>query len=200
MTLKAQKLLIIAGFLGSGKTTLLLQIARRINLTLQRIAIIENEMGEIGVDGNYLSLEGLHVQELFGGCVCCTLSAGLIDTLEKVEQLYNPDIVILEATGIARPGDIIDNLHSFGSKAVVTQVITIVDATRYEMLMKILAPLLFAKIQVAHIVAINKIDQIKPTLVDQITRSVSSLNPQAKCIAICAEDNTYIDKLMDGLL
>jgi G3E family GTPase len=75
-----------------------------------------------------------------------------------------------------------------------------VDATRYEMLMKILAPLLIAQIQVAHIVAINKIDQIKPTLVDQITRSVSSLNPQAKCIAICAEDNTYIDKLMDGLL
>jgi G3E family GTPase len=200
MTLKAQKLLIIAGFLGSGKTTLLLQIARRLNLTSQRIAIIENEMGEIGVDGNYLSLEGLHVQELFGGCVCCTLSVGLIDTLEKVEQLYHPDLVILEATGIARPGDIIDNLHLFRSKAVVTQVITIVDATRYEMLMKILAPLLIAQIQVAHIVAINKIDQMKPKLVDQITRSVSSLNPQAKCIAICAEDSTRINKLMDRLL
>jgi G3E family GTPase len=192
------KLLIVAGFLGSGKTTLLLQIAKRLISTSQKIAIIENEIGEIGVDGNYLNLEGLYVQELFGGCVCCTLSVGLIDTLEKVEHLYQPDLVILEATGIARPGDIIDNLHSFKSKAVAIQVITIVDATRYEMLMEVLAPLLIAQIQIAQIVAINKIDQMKPKTVDQITQSVIILNPRAKCIAICAEDSTHINKLMDN--
>ena len=63
------KLLIIAGFLGSGKTTLLLQIAKHLAASSQRIAIIENEMGEVGVDGEYLTLEGLHVQELLGGCI-----------------------------------------------------------------------------------------------------------------------------------
>ena len=69
------KLLIIAGFLGSGKTTLLLQVAERLAASSLRIAIIENEMGEVGVDGGYLGLEGLHVQELLGGCICCTLAS-----------------------------------------------------------------------------------------------------------------------------
>ncbi len=84
------KLLIIAGFLGSGKTTLLLQVAKHLAAASQRIAIIENEMGEVGVDGEYLTLEGLHVQELLGGCICCTLAAGLVGTLEKVQRLFQP--------------------------------------------------------------------------------------------------------------
>src|SRR5210317_1406548 len=103
------KLLIIAGFLGSGKTTLLLQVAKHLAAASKRIAIIENEMGEVGVDGDYLTLEGLHVQELLGGCICCTLAAGLVGTLEKVERLFQPDLVILEATGSARPSDITQN-------------------------------------------------------------------------------------------
>ena len=84
------KLLIIAGFLGSGRTTLLLEVARRLVAVPQKIAIIENEVGEIGIDGKYLHQKGLQVQELFGGCVCCTLSADLVSTLEKIEKLYQP--------------------------------------------------------------------------------------------------------------
>jgi G3E family GTPase len=98
------KLLLISGFLGSGKTTLLLQIARRLAAASQKVAIIENEVGEIGIDGQYLRREGLEVQEMFGGCVCCTLAVDLVTTLRKLEESVQPDRVILEATGVAPPG------------------------------------------------------------------------------------------------
>jgi len=192
-------LLIIAGFLGSGKTTLLLQVARRLNLSSRRIAIIENEMGEVGVDGEYLNLEGLHVQELFGGCICCTLSSGLLKTMEKVERLYQPDLVMLEATGAARPGAIVVNVRNRRPDVVDIQVITLVDAKRYEMLMEMMTPLLTAQIQAADIVAVNKIDQVEPETVDRITRDVGPLNPRAKVIAISAEEPTCLNALMDGL-
>ena len=70
--------LCIAGFLGSGKTTILLEVARSLTEDGVRVAVIENEIGEVGVDGGYVREQGLPVQELFGGCICCTLQIGLV--------------------------------------------------------------------------------------------------------------------------
>ncbi len=193
-------LLIISGFLGSGKTTLLLQVARGLSKASRRIAIIENEMGEVGVDGDYLSLEGLNVQELFGGCICCTLSTGLLETLGEIERTYQPDLVILEATGVARPGDIIVNVRNWKPDLGGIQVITLVDAKRYEMLMEMMSPLLTAQIQAADIVAVNKIDQVEPEAVRRIIREVGPLNPRAKVIAVSADHPTPLSPLMDDLL
>jgi G3E family GTPase len=193
------KVLIIAGFLGSGKTTLLLQIARRLSSASQRIVIIENEIGEVGVDGDYLDLEGLQVQELFGGCVCCTLSAGLIEALEKLNRYYHPDIVILEATGAANPGDIVVNVRKCRLEMHGIKVITLVDANRYAMLMEMMTPLLTSQIQAADIVAVNKIDLVKPEMVEQIIQDVGNLNPRAQVNAISLEKRTHLNILMDQL-
>ena len=193
------KLLIISGFLGSGKTTLLLQIAKRLAAASQRIAIIENEMGEVGVDGEYLSLEGLNVQELLGGCICCTLAAGLLGTLEKVERLFQPDLVILEATGSARPSDITQNLRDYRANVGAIQIITLVDPSRHEMLMEVMTPLVTAQIQAADIVAVNKIDQVERETVQRTIQSARALNSQASIVAISAEDRTRLDTLMADL-
>ncbi len=193
------KLLLIAGFLGSGKTTLLIQIAHHLVSASQSIAIVENEMGEIGVDGDYLNLEGLQVQELFGGCICCTLSTGLISTLEKVEELYHPDTVILEATGAARPGDILNNLNTYQSRVDGIQVITVVDANRYPMLKEMMEPLLTAQVEAADIVVINKIDQVEPEQVDLIKKETADLNKEAVIEAISAENKSSINIIADAL-
>jgi G3E family GTPase len=193
------KLLIIAGFLGSGKTTLLLQVAKRLAAASQRIAIIENEMGEVGVDGDYLTLEGLHVQELLGGCICCTLAAGLLGTLEKVERLFQPDLVILEATGSARPADITKNLRDYRANLGAIQIITLVDPSRHEMLMEVMTPLVTAQIQAADIVAVNKIDQVQREAVQRTIQSARDLNSRASIVAISAEQRTQLDTLMADL-
>ncbi len=193
------KLLIISGFLGSGKTTLLLQVAKHLAATSQRIAIIENEMGEVGVDGDYLTLEGLHVQELLGGCICCTLAAGLVGTLEKVERLFQPDLVILEATGSARPADITQNLRDYRANVGAIQIITLVDASRHEMLMEVMTPLVTAQIEAADIVAVNKIDQVDRATVQRIIQSARALNSRASIVAISAEEPTQLNTLMADL-
>jgi len=194
------KLIIIAGFLGSGKTTLLLQIARRLSRASRKVAIIENEMGEIGIDGDYLDLKGLHVKELYGGCICCTLSSGLIETLEQLEQNYKPDHVILEATGIARPGDIKANLRNFSSRADDIRIITVLDAVRWEMLVEMMEPLIAEQIQAAHVVFINKIDPVGSEAVNRIIQNVAQMNPQAKITAISVEGKSQMKQLMDDLL
>jgi len=193
------KLLIIAGFLGSGKTTLLLQVAERLVATSLEIAIIENEMGEVGVDGGYLSLEGLHVQELLGGCICCTLSSSLIGTLKKVQDLFQPDLVLLEATGAARPADITKTLREYGSDVGAIQVITLVDPNRHEMLMEVMTPLVTAQIEAADIVAVNKIDQVESEAVERTIQSARALNSRARILAISAEQRTQLGALMDEL-
>jgi len=194
-------ILIISGFLGSGKTTLLLNIAKKLIADSLHIAIIENEIGDIGIDGNYLEQEGLTVQELFGGCICCTLSSGLIDTLRKVERLYHPDRIIIEATGAARPGDIVTTLHDpLCPLSIDTiKVITVVDATRYEMLMEMMQPLMSAQIEHADIVAVNKIDVLDASDVQSILTSVNTMNRSSKNMAICAEKADTLNTLMKSI-
>ena len=75
------KIIMIGGLLGSGKTTILLKLVNQFKDYYKKIIIIENEIGEIGIDGKYLQNEGLQVQELYSGCVCCTLSVDLVSTL-----------------------------------------------------------------------------------------------------------------------
>ena len=193
------KLLIMAGFLGSGKTTLLLQIAKRLSAASLKIAIIENEIGEIGVDGDYLNREELHVQKLFGGCICCTLSTGLIETLEKIELHYQPDLVILEATGVARPGDILTNVNKYQPKVESIKILTLVDAFRFEMLMEVIEPLLTAQIEAAHTVVVNKIDQVQEKTLEHVTHSIECLNPEAKISTVSAEVGTNLNSFLDDL-
>ena len=193
------RLLVISGFLGSGKTTLLLEIARRLAAGSRKIASIENEVGEVGIDGQYLRQEGLEVQEMFGGCVCCTLSVDLVTTLKKLDRLVQPETVILEATGIARPGDIVPTVRRYASMVNEIQVLVLVDGPRYEMLREVMNPLVTAQIGAADVVAINKIDEMDEAGVDRIRRSVKDLNEKTRVVAISAEQQINLEDLMGAL-
>jgi G3E family GTPase len=192
------RLLLISGFLGSGKTTLLLRIARRLTAS-QKVAIIENEVGEVGIDGQYLQQEGLEVQEIFGGCVCCTLSVDLVTTLKKLEKSVQPDQVILEATGIARPGDIVPTVRRYAKTVDEIRVLSIVDVTRYEMLLEVMNPLVTAQIGAADVVALNKIDETEESEVRNVEQSVKGLNGEARVVAISAEHGINLEDVMDAL-
>lgn len=193
------RLLLISGFLGSGKTTLLLEIARRLASGSRKIAIIENEVGEVGIDGQYLRREGLEVQEMFGGCVCCTLSVDLVTTLEKLDRLVQPETVILEATGIARPGDIVPTVRQYASMVDEIQVLVLVDGPRYEMLLEVMNPLVTAQIGAADVVAINKIDEMDEAGIDRILRSIKDLNEETRVVPISAEQRVNLEDLMGAL-
>ena len=100
--------LVIGGFLGSGKTSFLLQLARYMveKRGIKKVVLLENEVGEVGVDDKVLKGAGYQVKNMFAGCVCCTLSGSLPLTIKEIQAQLNPDLIIMETTGMAFPLEI----------------------------------------------------------------------------------------------
>ena len=116
-----------------------------------------------------------------------------------MQRLFQPDLVILEATGSARPGDITQNLSDYRANVGAIQIITLVDASRHEMLMEVMTPLVTAQIEAADIVAVNKIDQVEQDTVQRTIRSARALNSRASIVALSAEEPTQLNTLMADL-
>ena len=194
------RVLCIAGFLGSGKTTLLLELARRMTGAGLRLAIVENEIGEIGVDGGAVREARLPVRELFGGCICCTLQTGLVETLRAVEAEYDPDWVIVEPTGLAAPGDLVTTVGEFMPHLPAFTVLTLVDAERWEMLIAVVEPLITAQIAAADVLAITKVDSADPAAVADVEAAVRRVSAAAPMVAVAAPAGTGLSELYEVLL
>lgn len=152
-------ILLVSGFLGSGKTTFILALARQLVDAGYKVAVIENEVGEVSIDGEVIRRAGLTVRELFNGCICCQLSADLVPTLETLAMETASDYIIIEASGVAEPKRILELLSYYhGPPIQSTYTLTLVDPTRIPELIKILTPLITAQVQPANTIIINKID------------------------------------------
>ena len=180
------RLLCVCGFLGSGKTTILMQAARALAGAGQSVAIVENEIGEIGVDGDVVSELGVPVRELFGGCVCCSLRSGLVEALHDIAADVAPDWVIMEPTGLASPGDLVQAVESWSPEVDDVRVLTVVDAARLDMLMDVVAPLIEAQIKAGSVIAVNKIDEVDDATLADVEARVRALNPSAAVRAVSA--------------
>jgi G3E family GTPase len=178
--------LCIAGFLGSGKTTVLLEVARALTEGGARVAVIENEVGEVGIDGGYVREQGLPVRELFGGCICCTLQVGLIETLAGVRDADDPDWVIIEPTGLAAPGDILGLVVDHVPDLDVIRVLTIVDAERWPLLLEVVEPLVTSQLASADVVAVNKVDTVGSAALATVLDGVRKLAGDALVLPVSA--------------
>jgi G3E family GTPase len=192
--------LCIAGFLGSGKTTILLEVARAMVERGEQLAIIENEIGEVGVDGGYVREQGLPVQELFGGCICCTLQIGLVETLRTVESRYEPDWVIIEPTGLAAPGDILGLVVDHCPHVDTIRVLTLVDAPRWPMLLEVVEPLVTAQLEAADIIAVNKVDEVDEEALAAVLASVRALAGKATVLPVSATSGAGMKRLLSGVI
>jgi G3E family GTPase len=188
--------LCIAGFLGSGKTTVLLEVARAMAEDGLKLAIIENEIGEVGIDGGYVREQGLPVQELFGGCICCTLQVGLVETLLKVRDAYDPDWVLIEPTGLAAPGDILGLVVDHVPDLETVRVLTIVDAPRWPMLLEVVEPLIVSQLVTAHVVAVNKVDEVGDEALAATLEAVRGLAPKATVLPVSATTGAGMQALL----
>ena len=107
------RILLFTGFLGSGKTTLILAVARVLAEMGRRTCIIVNEIGDVGIDGEVLRLGGLDVREITAGCICCQMGVDLIRTLQEIVERVVPDLVMIEASGMATPAGVIQSLDRY---------------------------------------------------------------------------------------
>lgn len=153
------RILLFGGFLGSGKTTTLLQIAKYITENKhETVALIENEIGEAGIDDKLLADSGLQVRPLFGGCVCCQITSDLVTAVREINETIKPDWLMIEMTGLAIPGNIAKLINEYCNFYTGFKTITIVDMARWPELKEILGPLVTGQVEKTDFVIINKAD------------------------------------------
>ena len=155
--------IILGGFLGSGKTTALLQLAKYlVGVSAPdreyKVVILENEVGQIGIDDQYLRGSGFTVNNLFAGCACCTVSGELVTAVDKIVRDMSPEWLIIETTGIAYPGLMRDNMK--GALRLDSRVCVLADASRWRRLRVPMETLLRGQIECADFVLVNKIDLV----------------------------------------
>jgi len=201
------KILIIGGFLGSGKTSVLLQLARHLVSRSQQsdtfnhpsVVILENEIGESGVDDKLLRNNGFSVTNLFSGCACCTISGELVDAVYKTEHSLNPEWLIVETTGVAYPAAIRENLRDALDKECHICILT--DAARWKRIFVPLHAMLAGQIEGADTVLINKIDLAEENDLLQMEQDIHAIQPNATILRCCASDpipDTVWDILTGG--
>ena len=183
-------LIIFGGFLGSGKTSFILSLAHFLvekqGKCKSEVVIIENEIGETGIDDKVFKSEGFNVKELFSGCICCQLTADLTLTLNELAKTLNPAWVILEATGLAYPSKILDTLHKYSEGLESISTVTIVDAERWEELSEVMPILIETQVRDGEIVIINKIDLITNEQLKLVESDIIRINPEATIYKLSA--------------
>jgi G3E family GTPase len=193
------RLLVLAGFLGSGKTTLLLNVAQALVASGRKLAIIENEVGTIGIDDRVLSAAGLQVRELYSGCVCCTLRLDLVTTLLALEREVSPDIVILEPSGVAGAAAVRQAFLGYGGDLEGMAVVVLVDAPRLDRLAGQMAYFLEASLAAADLAVITKIDAVPPAQAERAVEQVRRLQPGLPVIPISAQTHANEAALLQHL-
>ncbi len=183
------KILILGGFLGSGKTSVLVNLAKHVigdePGDLPKVVIIENEIGEVGVDDVMLSSSGLQVQSMFSGCICCTMAGELIPTLRMIQTDYDPELVVVEATGVACPKQIRDSLVEYIEGSDV-RICVVVDANRWDRIKRALSQLVHTQLLDANTILVNKIDLVEEDKPDQIIEELKEDNPDPEYFKISA--------------
>ena len=181
------KILLVGGFLGSGKTSFILQLAHYMveKMGIEKIAVLENEIGELSIDDKLLQGAGLEVRSLFSGCVCCTMAGELTSAIYKIKEEVQPEWLIMEATGLAFPGSIKANIEEH--LELPCRVCCLADAKRWDRICRAMSELVADQAGSADIVLINKIDLVDEETVKQVEESVRSMNGTAVISPVCAD-------------
>ncbi len=184
------EIIVVGGFLGSGKTTTIINMGKYLAGKGKKIAIIVNEIGEIGIDGDVIKRFGFDTKEITSGCICCSLKVGLRTTINLLVKEYKPDIIMIEPTGIAFPHVIRNEveLMNLGEEVKIAPLVTLIDGSRFKHLMKEVKEFAMRQIIDAEILGINKVDLIEPIRIPILEASVQQLNPKAKVVLLSAKD------------
>jgi len=181
----------IAGFLGSGKTTAVMKIVDELMKRGHKMAIVVNDVGEINVDAKFIESHGLKAKEIAGGCICCQIAGTFSETLAKLHDSFNPDIVIVEPSGVAIPWGLKRAAEYSEAKTDMiiehAPVITLVDATRIDLLVKAVKRLVETQIREADVCFVNKVDTAPAADVKKTEEMIRSINPKAEIAHMSSE-------------
>ncbi|MFA0822773.1 MAG: GTP-binding protein [Methanomethylovorans sp.] len=179
------KVLVIGGFLGSGKTSTIIRLGKELSAQGNKVAVIVNEIGEIGIDGDVISKYGLDTTELTSGCICCSLKVNMKNTITLLMKDFKPDLLLIEPTGIAFPQVIKNEIDLMDLKDTsIAPLVTLIDGSRFKQIMKEVKHFSMRQIIDAQILGINKVDLMEPRQIPIVEASVQQLNPKAKVVQL----------------
>jgi G3E family GTPase len=195
-------ILIVAGFLGSGKTTLVLSvIGSLIDRTDRKVVVIVNDFGTVGIDGSLMTKYGLEVMELASGCVCCTLGPDLLQTVKDIEEKLRPDMIVVEPTGVADPQAIIKVLEHYKRNGPIRfQSAVVVDASRFDVILKALGPPMTAQVRAAGIIMLNKMDTVPEAELRRMEAVLRTINAEVPIIPISAVQGTNVERFVEAVI
>ena len=177
------KIDIISGFLGAGKTTLIKKILDEKKAD-EVVCIIENEFGDIGIDGDLLKPSGIEVLEIYSGCICCTLMGSFERSLDELMEKYHPDRIIIEPTGIAKLTDVLRACESALEREDVTMgmCLVVVNATNFDRYMKGWPEFFINQIEGAKTVVLSRSQNAAAEEVATVVNAIGGINGRANII------------------
>ncbi|MDR1770130.1 MAG: GTP-binding protein [Hungatella sp.] len=183
------KIDIISGFLGAGKTTFIKKLLQEA-IAGEQVVLIENEFGEIGIDGGFLKDAGIEIREMNSGCICCSLVGDFGKSLKEVLTKYHPDRVIIEPSGVGKLSDVMKAVVDVASEVEVTlnSAVTIVDAQKCRMYRKNFGEFFNNQIENAGTIVLSRTDIAPSDKVDQAVQIIRELNPKASVVTTPCEE------------
>ena len=176
---------IVSGFLGAGKTTLIKKLIGEA-LAGTRVVLIENEFGEIGIDGGFLKEAGIEIREMNSGCICCSLVGDFETSLRQVMEQFSPERILIEPSGVGKLDDVmraIDNAAKNIPDMKLNSAVTVVDATKAKLYFKNFGEFFKNQIQNAGTILLTRTDIAKPEQIDTALKLIRSLNEKAVVIS-----------------
>ena len=175
------KIDIISGFLGAGKTTLIKKLFENA-FKSETVVLIENEFGEIGIDGSFLKESGVQIREINSGCICCSLVGDFTTSLKEVITKYNPDRIIIEPSGVGKLSDIAQAVLKAGDDLKLNILATVVDGPKAKMYMKNFGEFFNNQVEVANTIIISKTDKMSEEKLLETVELIKEKNDHANLI------------------
>ena len=180
---------IISGFLGAGKTTLISKLLKEA-LNGEQVVLIENEFGEIGIDGGFLKDSGVEIREMNSGCICCSLVGDFGTSLKEVVDKYHPDRIIIEPSGVGKLSDVIKavkDLH-IENEIKLNSASTVADASKCKVYMKNFGEFFNNQIEHAGTIILSRTQNISEEKLNKAIELIRQLNPNAHIITTPWDD------------
>lgn len=193
------KIDIVSGFLGAGKTTFIKRVLETVKN--EKTVLIENEFGEVGIDGGFLEDSGIEIKEMNSGCICCSLVGDFTSNLQEILEKYEPERVIIEPSGVGKLSDVMKAVELVESKLSIEpgKSVTVVDASKCKMYAKNFGEFFNNQIQYADIIVLSRTDITDDKKQANAIEIVRQINPGAKIITTPLKelDNDQIFEILE---
>ena len=172
---------IISGFLGAGKTSLIRKMFEN-GFNNEKVVLIENEFGEIGIDGSFLKEAGVDIKEINSGCICCSLVGDFAASMAEVVNKFTPDRIIIEPSGVGKLSDIVKAVEDLDIDLKLNIVATVVDGGKCKIYMKNFGEFFNNQVQDARTIIVSKVEKLSDEKIIETYNLLKGKNPDANII------------------